>query len=69
MTFEVCGCLKHHDTMFAFSQNGSICFTDQNSSLNGTAVHFTCLTDQCEPDCFIVSILSAHRIMVSGTKY
>ena len=65
--FERCGCLGNSNNIVPrFSENGSICFSDENSSLNGTAVHFQCTTDPCLEDCFIITILSTHRIIISG---
>ena len=65
--FESCGCLKDFKVVPHFSENGSICFSDQNFSLNDTTVYFQCATDPCVlEDCFIITILSTYRIMISG---
>ena len=72
MIFEKCSCFSDGtaDIVPHFSENGSICFSDQNSNLNGTAVHFQCVTDPCQfEDCFIRTIISTYRIIISGIKY
>lgn len=52
-----------------FNENGSICFSDLNSTLNETLFHFQCSTEPCtmaNSECFIRTILTSHRIIIQG---
>ena len=61
-------CYKTCNTTFTIhSINGSICFSDLNSSMNDTSVHYVTLTDRCDfPDCFIRTLIASYTIIVAG---
>lgn len=68
MSLESCVRREEIESNPQLFENGSVCFTDVNSSANDTLVHFFCLSDPClreGEECNVEALLTSYRIIIA----